>query len=125
MGYPLVKKIIGRTSDLFYLPSGDIVPGISLIRVAVGFSDVIRQMQIIQDSLIVFRVRFVPGPNFSESGLKRFRGRLMERLSHDIHLVFERVEQIEREKSGKTRFCISRVKTGQTELSRKGVVAGC
>lgn len=114
-GYPLLQQIVGRTTDIFYLPNGDVVPGISLHRVITEDCPGLRKIQIIQETHHNFRLRFVPGTNFIQADLGFLQNKLDERFGKSIHWTFERVEEIEREASGKTKFCISHV----AELRRK------
>lgn len=109
VGYPLLRKLTGRASDVFQLSNGDKVPGVSLIRLAIGFCTGISKMQVIQETIDTFRIRYVPGPDFAEGELLRLQKKLEERFRVPVHWVFERVEKIERERSGKTRYCISHV----------------
>lgn len=109
LGYPLVQKIVGRTMDNFLMANGDVVPGISfqnrIIKVCPGLA----KTQFIQESLDEFRVRYVPGESFSPTDLELLRSNLRKFLPECSNLIFERVTDIPREPSGKTRFCISRL----------------
>jgi phenylacetate-CoA ligase len=109
--YPLTGRIMGRTADVFQLPNGSRVPGISLHRMLTELCPGVRKIQIIQDALTNFRIRFVPGVSFRLADVQFLAKRLDERFGHSIHWDFERVAEIERERSGKTRFCISHVKS--------------
>ena len=108
-GYPLLRQVVGRTMDNFLLPGGDVVPGVSLQNRVVQVCPGLRKIQVIQDSLSEFRLRFVPGDSFSPEDLKVLQGRLDHYFGHSVRWTFERVEEIERERSGKTRLCISHV----------------
>jgi phenylacetate-CoA ligase len=112
-GYPLLQKVIGRTADNFHLPNGDIVPGISLQNRVIKVCPGLRKIQVIQDTLSDFRVRFVPGETFSSDDLKSLQRNLHEYFGGSVRWSFEQVQDIERERSGKTRFCISHVKSPQ------------
>jgi hypothetical protein len=67
-------------------------------------------MQVIQDTLEDFRVRFVPGPEFSTKDIDILLGNLKKFFPDDVRWKLEQVTEIERERNGKTRFCISHVK---------------
>lgn len=108
-GYPLIHRITGRTADVFCLANGNRIPGISLHRVITEECPGLRKIQIIQETLEAFRVRFVPSKTFSEGDVATLKGRLGQRFGESVHWTFDRVQDIERERSGKTRFCISRV----------------
>lgn len=111
-GYPLVKQITGRTGDVFILPSGDRVPGIALTNRVLQVCPGLKKLQVIQETLQDFCVRFVPGPGFSSSDLELLRTNLRKFFPDQLQWKFEQVNDIERERSGKTRFCISRVSRG-------------
>jgi len=109
-GFPLIKGLVGRTSDLFRLADGTVVMGGSLLSRAIGQAcRTLRKIQIIQETFTEFRFRFVPGEDFAEEDLKLLQKRLDEYFGVQLRWKFERVEDIEREPSGKTRLCISRV----------------
>jgi phenylacetate-CoA ligase len=116
-GYPLLRQIVGRTMDNFLLPSGDVVPGVSLQNRVIQVCPGLKKIQVIQDSLTEFRLRFVPGDSFSPEDLRVLRGRLDHYFGHAVRWTFEKVEEIERERSGKTRLCVSHV---MVPLGRNG-----
>ena len=113
-GYPLIQKIMGRTADVFQLPNGSRVPGISLHRVITELCPGFKKLQIIQDTLTDFRIRFVTTERFQTTDLDFLTKRLDERFGNSLSWSFESVPEIERERSGKTRFCISHVKRNDT-----------
>jgi len=108
-GYPLLGRITGRTADVFWLSNGDAVPGVSLTNRVLQVCPGLRKIQVTQWTLDDFEVKYVPGPAFASEDLGRLRANLNNFFPSDVHWRFEPVSEIEREKSGKTRFCISRV----------------
>lgn len=108
-GYPLVRQIIGRTGDVFQLPNGDRIPGVAFTNRVLKVCPGLAKTQIIQESLTEFRIRYVPGPTFSSNDLDLLRSNLRRFVAGDPLWTFEQVSEIPRERSGKTRFCISRV----------------
>ena len=118
-GYPLMRPVVGRTMDLFYMPNGDVVPGISLQNRIIKVCPGIKKMQVIQETVNEFRIRFVPGPAFGDSDMAMLRGNLRQYFPYEIRWTFEPVEEIERERSGKTRFCVSRVTPEQARLATR------
>lgn len=108
-GYPLIRHVMGRTTDVFRLPNGDVVPGVSLTNRVLQVCPGLKKVQVIQDAAAEFRVRYVPGPGFSLADLDLLRSNLRKFFSPELRWQFEPVAEIERERSGKTRFCISRV----------------
>jgi phenylacetate-CoA ligase len=108
-GYPLVQQVIGRTGDVFQLPNGDRIPGVAFTNRVLKVCPGLAKTQIIQESLTEFRIRYIAGPNFSSGDLDMLQTNLRRFIPDDLVWTFERVTEIPRERSGKTRFCISRV----------------
>ncbi len=108
-GYPLIRQITGRTTDVFRLPNGDFVPGVALTNRVLKVCPGLKKVQVIQEAPDYFRVRYVPGADFGPADLDLLRANLKKFFSDIVQWTFERVEDIERERSGKTRFCISNV----------------
>ena len=109
-GYPRIKKIIGRTGDIFILPDGSKVPGVALTNRVLQVCPELKKVQVVQETLDRFTIRYVPGDGFELHGYKVLRENLNKFFPQHVHWEFEQVNDIEREKSGKTRFCISKVK---------------
>jgi phenylacetate-CoA ligase len=112
MGYPLIQPIAGRTTDNFLLPSGDVVPGISLTNRVIQVCPGIKKIQVIQEALCEFRVRYVRGDGFAQEDLNHLKEKLNVYFGDSVRWSFEQTAEIPREKSGKTRLCISRVFNG-------------
>jgi phenylacetate-CoA ligase len=109
-GYPMIRGLVGRTGDLFRLANGAVIMGGSLLSRAIGQAcPNLRKIQIIQETLTDFSFRFVPGQDFGEEDLKVLQKKLDEYFGTGLQWQFERVQDIERAPSGKTRLCISRV----------------
>ena len=108
-GFPLIKSIVGRTTDNFYLPNGSVVPGVSLTNRVIQVCPGLKKLQVVQNTLHDFHVRYVPGPNFNVFDLELLKSKLRVFFPDPLEWTFEQVAEIERERSGKTRFCISHV----------------
>jgi len=108
-GFPLIKSIVGRTTDNFYLPNGSVVPGVSLTNRVIQVCPGLKKLQVVQITLHDFHVRYVPGPNFNVFDLELLKSKLRVFFPDPLEWTFEQVAEIERERSGKTRFCISHV----------------
>lgn len=107
--FPRLRKITGRVSELFVLPNGALVPGVTLTGRILKVCPSIKKTQIIQETRETFTIRYIPGPGFEQTDLDRLRGNLRNMLGDGLSWTFESVTDIPRERSGKTRFCISRV----------------
>jgi phenylacetate-CoA ligase len=109
-GFPLIPQITGRMTDVFHLPNGDAVPGVALTNRVLKVCPGLKKVQVIQETQENFTVRFVPGPTFIPGDLELLKDNLKRFLAQPLNWRFEQVAEIPREKSGKTRFCISHVK---------------
>jgi phenylacetate-CoA ligase len=108
-GLPLIGTIEGRTTDVFRLANGDVIPGVALTNRVLKVCPALKKTQVIQDTVKDFRVRYVPGAGFDPSQLELLRANLRRFFPEQVSFTFEQVADIERERSGKTRFCVSRV----------------
>lgn len=109
LAYPRFSPIAGRVADVFRLSNGDMIPGVALTNRVLKECPALKKTQIIQEDWDRFRIRFVPGPGFSGDDLALLQRNLRSFFSTPLDWEFEQVQDIERERSGKTRFCISRV----------------
>jgi phenylacetate-CoA ligase len=109
-GFPLIDQIVGRKTDVFWLPNGEAVPGISLTRLMLAENcPGIKKIQLIQHQLDSFSFRFVAGADFAPENIEIIRRNIDRFFPPGLQWSFERVDKIERERSGKTRYCISYV----------------
>jgi phenylacetate-CoA ligase len=108
-GLPLIGRIEGRTTDVFRLANGDVIPGVALTNRLLQVCPALKKTQVIQETVEDFRVRYVLGPGFDSSQLEFLTTKLRKFFPEQVSFTFEQVADIERERSGKTRFCISRV----------------
>jgi phenylacetate-CoA ligase len=117
-GFPLIQKIVGRTTDNFHLPSGSVVPGVALTNRVIQVCPGLKKIQVIQTARDTFHVRYVPGELFTSADLERLSSKLKVFFPDELRWTFEEVTEIHRERSGKTRFCISHVKGSGTDNGR-------
>lgn len=122
-GFPLIRSIAGRTTDNFYLPNGSVVPGVSLTNRVIQVCPGLKKLQVVQNTLRDFRVRYVPGPNFSASDLELLKAKLRVFFPDPLAWTFEQTAEIERERSGKTRFCVSHVTKAEAKQSTEQIRA--
>lgn len=120
-GYPLIQRVVGRTADLFQLANGDRVPGVSLTNRVLKVCPGLKKVQIIQETINDFHIRYVPGSEFAAGDLDMLRSNLRRFLPDDLNWTFEQVAEIPREHSGKTRFCISRVPKSSASRQEVGI----
>lgn len=101
---PVVSALLGRSADAFRLPSGRVVPGVSLDRhgpYALGFAE----WQLVQRGRVLV-VRYVQGAPFREDSLAVLRERLDRAFFGELELRFERVERVAPGPNGKLRTCV-------------------
>lgn len=106
---PLLERIEGRVADYVVTSSGEYVSGISLTENFAVQIPGVAQLQIIQEELDRFTFNIVRAPDFSEASLGKLTELVAHRFGPATRYECSFVERIPQEKSGKYRFCISRV----------------
>jgi len=97
-----LKSLEGRSDDVLFTRDGRMIGRLDPVFKA----DLpIHEAQIIQDSLELIRVRYVPGKDFSTSVESSISARLRERMG-DVRIVFEQVDSIPRTNNGKFRAVV-------------------
>jgi phenylacetate-CoA ligase len=108
-GLPLLERLEGREADYVVTARGELISGISLTENFAVQVPGIAQLQIVQEAVDRFLFRVVRGPDFGPHTLERIDSLVRERFGDGVHYDCEYVQAIPQEKSGKYRFCISRV----------------
>ena len=78
----------------------------------------VREAQVIQESLDVLRVRYVPAAGFSDADVRSITGALRARVGA-VRVILEEVDVIPRAKGGKFRAVVSQLVPA---ASSKGVL---
>jgi len=107
-GLPMMGKITGRVADFLRRRDGSRVAGISLIENTLTKMPGMDQMQIVQESMTLLRLRVVTNQEFTPARrdeLQHYFEETFEGATVDI----EQVPRIEPEPNGKYRFSICRV----------------
>jgi phenylacetate-CoA ligase len=107
-GFPKISTIVGRTTENFVLPNGDVVPGVAVTNRVIKVCPGIEKIQIEQRSEPDFLIRYQKGTTFSADDLESLQ-RGLRAFFGDVAYTFQEVAEIPREASGKTRLCISHV----------------
>jgi len=107
---PVMKSIVGRTTDIIVLPDGRFFTGISFTLSLIRDCPGIRQVQLIQEELTRFIVKYVPTEAFTDNDLVMLKKNFETIFAVGLDLTMERVDEIPRDPSGKSRFSISKVK---------------
>jgi phenylacetate-CoA ligase len=108
-GLPLLERVDGREADYVVTADGELISGISLTENFALQVPGLAQLQIVQETVRRFRFRIVRGPDFGPSSLERIAALVAERFGPGVAYDCEFVDRIAPERSGKYRFCISRV----------------
>lgn len=106
---PRMDFPVGRDTDVFVRPDGTLVPGASIATRVIQESGGIEGVQIVQETLETFVVRAVKGPCFTSEDERKLEAALRRFLGDRVRIDFEYIAEIEPERSGKRRFCISKL----------------
>jgi len=110
--WPRLEHVEGRVSDIFTAPDGTTVHGEYFTHVMYG-RDWIDWFQVVQHARDDVTVRIVPNGDVdradAEAQLNEIRAEFATALGKNVKIAFVFEEEIEREKSGKYRFTISKV----------------
>jgi phenylacetate-CoA ligase len=107
--YPLIESVEGRTADYVLTPDGKYVSGISLTENFAMLLSGIKQLQIVQERIDYLVFRAVKAENFSEATELQIAGLVKERFGEKMTYSIQYVDSIPPERSGKYRFCISKI----------------
>ncbi len=103
-GFPVVERLQGRSQELFTSPSGRMVSPVALgqyLFVTLGWVDVVRTYQLVQEAPDAARLKVVPVAAFDDEARERLRLDMRELLGEDVRVRVERVDEIPLERSGK------------------------
>ena len=106
---PKMKFLAGRETDVFVTPQGQMIPGVSLCDRVIEDCRGIQQLQFVQNKIEELEVKIVKGNEYSEEDMRKLDEKLTDYFKGNLNIVKHFVEDIPKEKSGKTRFCISNV----------------
>jgi phenylacetate-CoA ligase len=70
----------------------------------------IAQLQIVQENIDKFTFNIVKAPEFGETTINQIKELVLERFGNNATFECVYMDEIPMEKSGKYRFCISKVK---------------
>jgi phenylacetate-CoA ligase len=113
---PLFERVEGRVADYVFTERGEYISGISLTENFACMVDDIIQLQIIQEDINRFTFNIVKTPNFNDSTISQIRKLVHERFGNNATFDCVFMDKIPMEKSGKYRFCISKIKKDFTQI---------
>jgi phenylacetate-CoA ligase len=108
-GLPIMHSMTGRVGDLVVLPNGVMVPGFWFPARLVKYAPGVDQLQVIQEEPSRFTIKYVPGVNFSPDDMAKMKEMFVILFGKESTADFVVVDDIPRDRSGKTRVCISKV----------------
>jgi phenylacetate-CoA ligase len=104
---PLMRQILGRTTDMLRFSNGAVLSGPSLTVIFKDFD--FKQFQLVQDRDDSLLVRVIKGETFVDEDARRLRKILEDVIGEGVEIRFEFVDFISPTKSGKWKFIISYV----------------
>lgn len=106
---PRMKFFAGRETDVFISPDGRYFPGISLNGQIIRDCKGIKALQFIQNESDKIMVKIVKGESFSEKDITSLDHEIFNFFQGSLQVSKTFVDEIPREKSGKTRVCICNI----------------
>lgn len=109
LSLPLLKKVIGRETDIVRTPRGKRLIVHSFTGIFEYFPE-IRQFCIVQNELGGVTVQYIKSPGFNSSILSQIRGKMEALIGEPFTLEFAEVDSIPPTKSGKPQIVLSNLK---------------
>jgi len=100
----ILKKLIGRTNDFAFLPSGKKAPGMtfySITKTVMEEDGNLKEFVITQTEKNAFEIEYVSEKPLSKERIIYFEKKLTDYLEEGLTFTFIRKEKLERSKSGK------------------------
>lgn len=110
--YPVLEKLIGRSSDNARLPSGKTVPGLTFYYVTksiISNDGNVKEFVIEQTKLDTFNIRYISLKELLPREKLEIEKAIQKYLEKDLKITFEREVILKRSKSGKLKQFISLV----------------
>jgi len=104
---PVMKKILGRTTDILRFKTGAVLSGPSLTLILKDFD--ITQYQLVQKKHDLLLVRLIRGKSYVDGDTKRLRKILENAIGKGVEIRFAFVDSIPTTRSGKWKFIVSHV----------------
>jgi phenylacetate-CoA ligase len=104
---PLLKEIVGRTTDILEFPNNRVVSGAAVVDMFKYFSDKIREYQVIQKKEDEILIKIVKDTAYSKMDSELIIKAFQSHVGKNIEINIEFVERIQTTKAGKWK-CIVR-----------------
>ena len=116
---PRLRSIEGRQTDFIVTPDHRCLHALALIY-PLRDMDRIKSFQVLQERVDLVRVSVVPQPSFTRADVAAVEQKLATVLGDAIHVDVQTVDAIERTRSGKFRYVISKVAGTEVETMLRG-----
>lgn len=111
---PILEKLIGRTNDIAVLPSGKRAAGLTFYYVTKSIIEDdgnVKEFVIEQLKLDTFKILYVSSEHLTETKIKTIKAEMENYLEKGLTIYFERLNQLQRSKSGKLKQFSSLIHT--------------
>ena len=107
-GLPILADVQGRSTDFIVTPDGRVMHGLALIYVLRDIPAVLN-FKIVQEAKDRIEIKMQVSPEYNEDTRKKILTELTQRLGADVNIRLEIVDKVEKEKSGKFRYVVSKI----------------
>lgn len=105
-GLPVLKEVLGRSTDFVRTVSGDVMHALALIY-TVRDKPGVRSFKFVQQADLSLDLMIVPSAGFSKNIEQDIRHDVLQRMGPGTQFAIRQVSEIPPEKSGKQRYVIS------------------
>lgn len=106
-GLPILREVLGRSTDFVLTPSGNRMHALALIY-EVRDKPGVKAYKFVQEADLSLDLQLVAGPEFTPDVEGSIREGVLERMGQGAALSIRRVNDIPPERSGKHRYVVSR-----------------
>ncbi len=110
---PILKNLLGRTSDFAILPSGKKAAGLTfyyVTKTVIEDKGKVKEFVIEQLKLDTFKIIYTSSETLSEVKIEIIKAAIEKYLESGLNIIFERRETLERTKAGKLKQFTSMIK---------------
>ena len=110
--HPVLEKLIGRTNDIAYLPSGKKAAGLTFYYITKSIIEDdgnVKEFIIIQLNKQLFKIQYTSNTVLGSEQKKEIKKEMINYLEPGIQIEFERLPKLERSSSGKLKQFISKI----------------
>ncbi len=110
---PILQKLIGRANDFAQLPSGKTVPGHTFYYITKSIVEDdgnVKEFIIEQTNLDAFKIIYVSEKELNPDEITKVKIALVNYVEDNLKLTFERVDMLQRKRSGKLKQFTSLIK---------------